>query len=176
MRPSESFVGQPIRSLQTMLRLLSEYNGANPTLIPDGIFGNETRDAIIIFQQNNDLPITGIVDQNTWETIVSQYEDAIVFIGKAEPLEIIMDPNKIYVLGDYSPNLLIAQTILYYLSKNHETISEPSREGVLDNSTAASIISFQKLNNILPTGNLDKKTWQLLSKQYTLNANMDEKD
>ena len=73
MRPSESFVGQPIRSLQTMLRVISEYNGSVPTLIPDGIYGNETRDAVIAFQRNNGLPVTGITDQQTWEKISAQY-------------------------------------------------------------------------------------------------------
>lgn len=171
MRPPESFVGQPVRSLQTMLRVLSEYNGAVPTVIPDGIYGNETRDAVITFQRNNGLPATGITDQQTWEQISDQYDNAIIFIGKAEPLEIIMDPNRVYVLGDSSPNLLIAQSVLAYLSRKHEPISAPSREGLLDDPTAASILSFQKLNGLPPTGNLDRKTWQQLSKQFTLNAN-----
>lgn len=171
MRPPESFVGQPVRSLQTMLRVISEYNGIVPTVIPDGIYGNETRDAVLAFQRNNGLPVTGITDQKTWEMIVDKYDDAIVFIGKAEPLEIIMDPNRIYVLGDRSPNLLIAQAVLDYLSQKHPPISAPSRDGFLDDPTAASILSFQKLTGLPATGNLDKKTWQQLSKQFTLNAN-----
>lgn len=174
MRPPESYVGQPVRSLQTMLRVLSEYSGAVPTLVPDGVYGNETRDAVTIFQKNNGLPPTGIADQKTWEMITDQYDNAIIYIGKAEPLEIIMDPNKVYVLGEYSPNLIIAQAILYYLSAKHEPISEPSREGILDNATSESILSFQKLNQLPATGNLDRKTWQQLAKQYTLNANRDE--
>jgi len=171
MRPPESFVGQPVRSLQTMLRVISEYNGSVPTVIPDGIYGNETRDAVITFQRNNGLPATGITDQQTWERIVAQYDNAIVFIGKAEPIEIIMNPNRVYVLGDRSPNLYLVQAILEYLSTVHETISTPSRDGVLDDPTAASILSFQKLNHLPATGNLDRKTWQSLSRQFTLNAN-----
>lgn len=174
MRPQESFVGQPVRSLQTMLRVLSEYNGIIPPLIPDGIYGSETRNAITIFQQNNGLPATGIADQTTWELIADQYDNALIFIGKAEPLELIMDPNRVYVLGDYSPNLLIAQSILYYLSDKHTTISAPSRDGVLDNLTSASIQSFQRLIGLPPTGNLDRKTWQQLSRQFTLNANREK--
>lgn len=171
MRSAESFVGQPVRSLQTMLRAISEYNGSIPTVIPDGIYGNETRDSVIVFQRNNNIPPTGIVDQLTWDEISKQYEEAIIFIEKAEPLEIIMEPNRIYIQGDKSPNLLIAQTILFYLSSMHENISKPSREGVLDELTANSIASFQQLNNLPSTGNLDRKTWRTLSKQFTLNAN-----
>ena len=79
MRSAESFVGQPVRSLQTMLRAISEYNGSIPTVIPDGIYGNETRDSVIIFQRNNNIPPTGIVDQLTWDEISKQYEEAIIF-------------------------------------------------------------------------------------------------
>lgn len=171
MRPGESFVGQPVRSLQTMLRVISEYNGTVPTVIPDGIYGNETREAVSVFQKNNGLPVTGITDQQTWEQVSEKYDEAIIYIGNAEPLEIIMDPNRIYVLGDRSPNLIIAQAALYYLSQKHEPISAPSRDGLLDDQTSASILSFQKLNNLSPTGNLDRKTWQMLSKQFILNSN-----
>lgn len=173
MRPEESFVGQPVRSLQTMLRVISEYNGSIPTVIPDGIYGAETRDAVTSFQRNIGIPATGITDQQTWEKIVAAYDDAIIFIGKAEPIEIIMDPNRIYVLGDRSPNLYLVQGILDFLSTQHEPISAPSRDGVLDDKTAASILSFQRLINLPATGNLDRKTWRELSRQFTLNANRD---
>lgn len=173
MRPPESFVGQPVRSLQTMLRVISEYNGSVPTVIPDGIYGSSTRDAVTVFQRNNGLPATGITDQQTWEKIVEQYDDGIIYIGKAQPIEIIMDPNRIYVLGDRSPNIYLVQSILDFLSTQHKSISTPSREGVLDDLTAASILSFQTLNDLPATGNLDRKTWLNLSKQFTLNANRD---
>ena len=34
MRPNESFVSQPVRSLQTMLRVLAEDDRTLPTVIP----------------------------------------------------------------------------------------------------------------------------------------------
>ena len=51
MRPKESFVGQPIRSLQTMLRVLAEDDRTLPTVVPDGIYGPETITAISAFQR-----------------------------------------------------------------------------------------------------------------------------
>ena len=36
MRPDETFVGQPVRSLQQMLRTIAEYDDSHLTLIPDG--------------------------------------------------------------------------------------------------------------------------------------------
>ena len=70
MRPVESFAGQPVRSLQTMLRVIAQHNSTHPDVIPDGIYGPETVAAVSAFQQLHALPITGITDQNTWEAIV----------------------------------------------------------------------------------------------------------
>jgi peptidoglycan hydrolase-like protein with peptidoglycan-binding domain len=46
MRPPESFIGQPIRSLQTMLRTIAENDPAHERIIPDGIYGPETVSAV----------------------------------------------------------------------------------------------------------------------------------
>ena len=73
MRPSESFVGQPIRSLQTMLRVLSEYIPQIPPIAVDGIFGPATRTAVLAAQQRFGLPQTGIVDFDTWDEIYDQF-------------------------------------------------------------------------------------------------------
>ena len=42
MRPLSSFVGQPIRSLQTMLRVIAEDDPSHLRIVPDGIYGPET--------------------------------------------------------------------------------------------------------------------------------------
>ena len=73
MRPNESFLGQPIRSLQTMLRVLAEQDDRYETLIPDGIYGKATLSAVARFQQNHGLNVTGITDQDTWDEIYDQY-------------------------------------------------------------------------------------------------------
>ena len=60
MKPKETFLGQPIRSLQTMLRVLAENDDAYKPLIPDGIYGPDTMEAVRIFQRLHRLPITGV--------------------------------------------------------------------------------------------------------------------
>jgi len=170
MRPAESFVGQPIRSLQTMLRVIAEDDGYLLTVVPDGIYGQETINAVNAFQRRFDLPITGITDQATWERIVTEYESAMVRIGKAEPIEIIMDPGQVYRLGDESPYIYLLQSMLTQLSTNTLSISRPNHSGILDENTAISLSEFQRLANLPETGELDKVTWKHLVKQFTLNA------
>lgn len=171
MRPRESFVGQPVRSLQTMLRVIAEDNGTLPTVVPDGIYGQTTITAVSAFQRSNGLPVTGITDQATWDAIVRAYEPALIRIDKAEPIEIVMDPGKVYHLGESSPYLYLLQSMLTYLAQSHENIDFPSHNGVLDSPTSEALAAFQLLAGLPPTGELDRITWKYLVHQFTLNAN-----
>ena len=54
MRPLSSFVGQPIRSLQTMLRVIAEDDPTHLRIVPDGIYGPETTAAVSTFRSHID--------------------------------------------------------------------------------------------------------------------------
>ena len=170
MRPGESFIEQPVRSLQTMLRVISEADGQIPTVVPDGIYGPSTMNSVSTFQRINGLPVTGVADQDTWDVIVKNYEPALIRIDKAQPIEIIMDPNQVFRRGDSSPYIYLLQSMLTQLSNDHPTITPPTHSGIIDNATSESLSGFQKLSALPVTGELDKITWKHLVHQFTLNA------
>ena len=170
MRPNESFVQQPVRSLQTMLRVIAEDDPSLPTVIPDGIYGPSTMIAITAFQRREGIPVTGIVDEGTWEQVVAAYEPALVRVGKAEPIEILLEPGQVILLGEHSPYIYLAQGMLAQLSNDHTEILYPNLTGILDDLTFSALLAFQTLAGLSPTGTLDRITWQHLSKQFTLNA------
>ena len=152
MRPAESFIEQPIRSLQTMLRVIAEDDTRIPTIIPDGIYGPTTMQTVAAFQRIYSLPITGITDQNTWDKIVEAYDDAVIRIGPAEVIEIIMEPGEVFRIGDSNAYIYLLQSILVQLSKENPTISPPDHNGVLDNPTSEALAAFQLLAGLPPTG------------------------
>ena len=170
MRPGESFIEQPVRSLQTMLRVISEEDKSLPTVVPDGIYGPSTMIAVTAFQRREGIPITGIVDENTWIKIVEAYEPALIQVGKAEPIEILLEPGQVILLGENSPYVFLLQGMLAQLSKDHEDILYPPLTGALDADTSASLRGFQVLAGLSPTGTLDRITWKHLVRQFTLNA------
>ena len=170
MRPPESFVQQPVRSLQTMLRVLAEDNPSLPTVVPDGIYGPDTTHAVSAFQRQNGLPVTGVADQPTWDLIVVKYEPALIRIDKAQPIEIVMDPGQVFRRGDSSPYIYLLQSMLTQLSNDHPSIQTPPHNGVMDDITSASLADFQKLAGLPTTGEFDKITWKHLVHQFTLNA------
>lgn len=171
MRPTESFIEQPIRSLQTMLRVIAEDDPRLPTVVPDGIYGPTTMNSVTAFQRIYELPITGITDQHTWERIVEEYENALIRIGPAESIEIILEPGEIFRIGDSNAYIYLLQSILVQLSKDNPSISPPYHNGVFDNTTSEALAAFQLLAGLPPTGELDRITWKYLSKQFTLSAN-----
>ena len=171
MRPGESFVEQPIRSLQTMLRVIAEDDPRLPTIVPDGIYGPTTLSSVSAFQRLYGLPVTGVTDEVTWDTIVSVYESALIRVGKAEPIEILIEPNEVFRLGDSNAYIYLLQSILTQLSKENQSIGKPEHNGVLDDTTSQALAAFQLLAGLPPTGELDRITWKYLAKQFTLSAN-----
>jgi peptidoglycan hydrolase-like protein with peptidoglycan-binding domain len=171
MRPPESFIAQPVRSLQTMLRVIAQEDSRQPSLIPDGIYGNQTTAAVAAFQRNHGIQVTGVADQNTWDQIVEVYEPAMVRVGPAQPIEIILDPGQIIRLGEENPNVYLLQAILIVLSDVYSSITPPGMNGILDEATASSLEAFQALSGLPQTGELDKVTWKQLALHYPLAAN-----
>lgn len=172
MRPGESFVGQPIRSLQTMLRVLAEHDDRYESVVPDGVYSPQTASAVSRFQRNHGLPVTGVTDQQTWEEIVRRYEPALIFVDEAQPVEIILNPNESLIRGDSSPYLYVAQALLIVLAEVYGSITAPRSSGTLDEATADALSSFQALSNLPVTGELDKRTWKHLALHFPLAANL----
>ncbi len=172
MRPDESFVGQPVRSLQTMLRVLAQQDDRYSNVVPDGIYGPQTMAAVTQFQRNHGIPMTGVADQETWTAIVAAYHPAQVHIHEAQPLDIILNPNEVLVFGQTSPYLYVAQALLLVLSQIYGSVGAPSQSGTLDQATADALSAFQALCGLPMTGNLDKITWKHLALQFPLAANL----
>lgn len=171
MRPHETFVAQPVRSLQQMLRTLHEADDRHPRIIPDGIYGRKTLEAVSAFQRLHGLPVTGVADQATWDAIALAYEPALVEVDHAQPVEIILNTGKVLRRGEESPYLYLAQSMLLVLAEQYASITTPTHSGILDEATAQSLAAFQALTDLPQTGELDKVTWKHLALHFPLAAN-----
>lgn len=171
MRPPETFLGQPIRSLQTMLWVIAQNDDSYHAVIPDGIYGPETVQAVSQFQRRHGLPVTGITDQATWEAVVAVYEPAYTEQAPAQSLNILLDSGQVIRKGEKNPNLYLVQGMLTVLSERYACIGRPSMNGLLDQVTADALSSFQFLCGLPMTGNLDRTTWKHLALQYPMATN-----
>ena len=88
MMTAEQYVGQPIRSLQTMLRTIAHAGETLVRLVPDGIYGPNTVQAVREFQRQQELPVTGETDNTTWDRIVAVYTRKSPAVLPAAPVRI----------------------------------------------------------------------------------------
>lgn len=161
-KPGESFVGQPIRSLQTMLRTIAQVEPKQVTVIPDGVYTGQTTQAVRSFQENHSLPATGVADLDTWDAIVAAYRPALIEVSPAEPIYITLNPGQSFGLGDRHHHIHLVQAMLRLLQTAYPSFPGVSLTGVFDPETEAAVRALQALSGLEPTGVLDKKTWKAL--------------
>lgn len=70
---TDELTGRPVYSLQYMLRIINRDKDLPG--IPDGIFGPQTTERVIVFQTENSLNPTGIVDADTFDAIKIAYDE-----------------------------------------------------------------------------------------------------
>jgi peptidoglycan hydrolase-like protein with peptidoglycan-binding domain len=130
-----------IRELQERLREMG-YLTANPT----GNFGPMTRDALIRFQRDYQIPADGIANIQALEAVRAS--------GQARPTQ----PTRNYLtIGDSGENVKAVQERLLQLG-----FFNGNPDGYYGDNTKAYVYAFQQYARLTPTGNVDAQTWEAL--------------
>lgn len=132
-----------IRELQERLREMG-YLTANPT----GNFGPLTRDALIRFQRDYQLPTDGIANIQALE--------AVRAVGQNQSGPIQTGRNYLTV-GDSGDNVRAFQERLLQLGFFND-----NPDGYYGENTRQYVYAFQQKVGLTPTGNVDPQTWQVL--------------
>ncbi len=169
-RDPEYFVGKPIESMQHMLRVLSKGDDRLLPVVADGIFGQNTRSAVMAFQRSRRRPATGVMDLETWELLVEAYDRENVLQSEAEPLIPILNPRQTIRPGESNYHVFLVQAILRTLRCAYGGIPTLEMTGMMDAPTVAALRRFQSYSGLEPTGVLDKITWKHLARHYTMAA------
>ena len=69
--------GDNVRTIQQYLNAISVTNPGLPAVEVTGVYDNATRRAVTQYQQAFDLPVTGEVDEETWNSIANTYKNVI---------------------------------------------------------------------------------------------------
>lgn len=161
MMPNKS-----VEEIQTFLREIAKVHKSLPEIIPDGLYGAETTNAVKAFQSLFGLPTTGAVNLETWDKIVEEYLIALEIVG--EPLPFSPFPSQTHVVrqGDKGGIVYIIQVMLNAFSEAYAFFKAVLVTGVYDESTAKEVKKLQESANIAKTGEVDKATWNALVKTY----------
>lgn len=158
--------GQAVRSLQYMLNQLAIHNPVFLRLAVDGVFGESTLEAVMVFQRENHLPVTGVVDLTTWDSIRDAYFQAELFYGAPPPLNVLPNGSYTAAEGAESEPILIVQAMFVSLNKVTSNFSPCQLNSCNDGDTHRNLREVQRLAGLPITGVLDRATWAYLVQLY----------
>lgn len=159
-----------VRSLQKMLRHVGIEDGITEYILPiNGIFDQQTEDAVKAFQKEYGLNQSGIYDYETYSKLSGRYKE----LSSSDNMSINPYPSqKDYVLsaGDESDLVTILQMMLGALSIYYDLPYVPL-SGHYDLSTENAVREFQRTSDLGVNGRVDRLTWNRLAQEYNRSVN-----
>ena len=138
----------------------------SPTV--DGSFGPGTAEAVRSYQMTYGLPVTGVVDEATWNNIENTYYGILKSIPYQFESGIILPfPGRILRIGVEGNDIRALQEYLNYISATYSSIPRINVDGVFGESTAAAVRAFKTEFEI--PGNeerVDVQTWNAIISVY----------
>lgn len=158
--PGPEEVVPRVQTVQYFLNVLSAYYNSIPSVDINGILDTHTRSAIMEFQKVFNLPITGIVDEQTWNAM----SNAVIGILETLPptaiaLPALLWPGITYRLGSEGPDVYLIQQYLAYIASVLEGIPPAEPDGIYGPQTEQAVRVFQEFFGIDVTGVVDRYTW-----------------
>ncbi len=159
--------GDSVRVIQYYLTFIGVFNNAVPNVAIDGAYGQNTVSAVEAFQRYYGLPVTGIVNEASWNSISNVYLEMVNSISveqvgwEAEPY-----PGTPLRQGNEGEDVRIIQGYLEKIAQYYSEIPEISVTGYFGGQTQNAVIAFQNLFGISPTGFIGPITWNTIAEEY----------
>ncbi len=158
--------GQPVKTLQYMLRRLRGRWSWMPFVPLDGCFGETTLEAVMIFQREMGLAVTGVVDLETWNAIREQWVAFEADQAGPRPVHLYPRENGEVRPGEQRLFFAIPQAMLQILSVFLEGLRPCEGEGRNGEKSACNVCWLQRAAGAPETGVMDWRTWDTLSRLY----------
>lgn len=178
--PSPSYPGLPlrlgdagnnVRLKQVQLNRISRNYPSIPKISPvDGVFGQETDDAVREFQRVFGLVQDGIIGKATWYRIAYLYT-SVKRLSELESEGISLDEisqqfPSVLRPGDSGDEVRMIQYYLAVMGRFYDTIPPVAITGIYDEPTTQAVIALQKTFGLEPDGIMGQLTWNELYKAY----------
>ncbi len=187
----ESYPGYPLKigsqgdDVQTIQNYLNRIR-INYPLIPEisnpnGVFDEETEEAVKVFQRTFNLTADGVVGKGTWFEISRVYNAVKKLSELDSEGEIIgvptNPPSSILKQGSRGTDVLILQYLLNYIAEFYNFVPSVLQNGVFDERTKISVMEFQRNFGLTPDGVVGPSTWnKLYEVYYSIQDNVDIPD
>lgn len=165
---SRGMTSDQVKVLQYYLEVVGAfYERVQPVTDLTGFFGAQTEASVRSFQSLFGLPVTGVVDRETWYALYEAYAGIAETLPPSTAVEVALYPGTALKEGTTSEAVRVIQTYLAYLSDFFDEIPYVDQTGYFGPNTRASVIAFQELNGLEPTGIVDALTWDAIAGIYS---------
>ena len=157
-----------VENLQRYLRMLYYFDETLSPLPIDGIFDSATEEAVRRFQKSEELPVTGRVDQKTWEMLFARYEREQRLHRAPARIAYFprVPPDYRVGVGEEQFLVRVIQNALQEISIDLEFPTAVPQSGRYDKETADAVRVLQKANGLPEDGEVDRATWEALARYY----------
>ena len=159
--------GPSVKILQYYLCFLSYFNLKLPYVAVDGIFGDETRDAVLAFQSLYGLDVDGLVGIDTWDMIQNAYAGVLTSLpDEYRSYSSLLYPGYIITTGASGKVVEQLQTYLKTIAANNPSIPDVTVDGYYGEETKKAVLAVQKLEGIEQNGQVGVLTWNAIVNLY----------
>ena len=155
-----------IRDLQRMLSQLSRRFPAIPRPAVTGVFDETTLEAVMVFQRDFALPVTGVVNEATWDKIKLIYLQDDLLYGVPMDLRVLPDGIFTSNYGDKSYPMFVSEALFSALSTVISNFSAEESTGVNSGINHDNIRTLQALAGLSVDGILNRSVWEFLTRLY----------
>lgn len=160
--------GLGVRVLQYYLSYISAFVPSVPGLTVDGVFGDDTENAVYAFQNAYGLTPDGIVGESTWNSIYNVYKGLVASLplsytdGLTVPF-----PGDLLALGSEGEAVKLLQEYLNYIRQSYPQIPALTEDGVYGPATQYAVTVFQDIFGVQGTpGVVGSVTWEAITSVY----------
>lgn len=168
---SRGNLNENVRRMQLYLnRISANYPSVPKISVVNGLFDENTENAVKAFQRIFNLTVDGIIGKATWYRIVYIYS-AVTRLAEltSEGVGYENLPKRFegdLSEGDSGGQVVTLQYFLAILSFFNQEIPRPDIDGVYGNGTRKSVEAFQRYADIPQTGAVDRVTWDNIYGAY----------
>ena len=141
--------GLDVKKAQYYLNQILYTPGAEP-LVEDGVFGQKTQFAVVVFQYLNNLPIDGVIGSKTWDVLIQKFKEL------DNPTPEVNKSGRTLRIGSTG---LGVQKIQEYLNRLNVPSPNLSVDGNYGQRTANAVRAFQASKGLSADGVVGNNTW-----------------
>lgn len=155
-----------ISQLQKYLYYISLKDPSVPRIVPDGIYGRQTKNAVSAYQKSHGLKITGDADIKTWELIKAEYDMIMQSCASPEALCVFPGGGYVVSVGEKSEVVSFIQLLLECLFAEYDFCRDVKITGEYNAHDAEAVKALQKIHGLKQTGDVDCVTWNCMATDY----------